>query len=24
VVGLGAGARAVYQLISRFLATFDD
>ena len=24
LVGLGAGARAVYQLISRFLATFDD
>jgi len=23
-VGLAAGARAVYQLISRFLATFDD
>jgi F0F1-type ATP synthase assembly protein I len=23
-VGLGAGARAVHQLISRFLATFDD
>jgi F0F1-type ATP synthase assembly protein I len=23
-VGLGAGARTVYQLIGRFLATFDD
>ena len=23
-VGLGAGARAVYLLISRFLATFND
>ena len=23
-VGFGVGARAVYQLISRFLATFDD
>ena len=23
-VGLGAGARAVYLLIGRFLATFDD
>jgi ATP synthase protein I len=22
--GLGAGARAVYRLISRFLATFED
>lgn len=24
LVGLGAGARAVYRLINRFLATFDD